>query len=100
MEKVDISTALREGLSEKTMKSQKKAEAMLAEMFEKYSVSEDEQRRLVKALSGYADGIYDDVYGMAIQAGAELGDMRGYMKAVDEAEDVAAGMLAEDLMKR
>ncbi|SEH35236.1 hypothetical protein [Selenomonas sp. KH1T6] len=54
----------------------------------------------MKALSGYADGIYDDVYGMAIQAGAELGDMRGYMKAVDEAEDVVAGMLAEALMKR
>ncbi|WP_318258613.1 hypothetical protein [Selenomonas sp. KH1T6] len=41
MEKVDISTALREGLSEKTMKSQKKAEAMLEELFEKYSVTED-----------------------------------------------------------
>ena len=66
MEKVDISTALREGLSEKTLKRRKRAETLLAEMFEKYGVAEDEQRRLVKSLSGYAEGIYDDVYGMAI----------------------------------
>ena len=56
VEKVDISTALREGLSEKTLKRRKRAETLLAEMFEKYGVAEDEQRRLVKSLSGYAEG--------------------------------------------
>ena len=99
MEQVEISTDLKEGLSEKTLGHKKIAEAILEEIFEKYGVAEDEQRRLVEALSGYAEGIYGDVYDMALKAGAELGDMRGYRMAMDEAEDVAVGMLAEAMAK-
>lgn len=73
---------------------------MLGEMFEKYGVPEEEQCKLLKVLKDYVEGIYGDVYDMAIQAGAELGDMRGYKMAMDEAEDVVTGMIVTTLMKR
>ena len=82
------------------MESRRLSEAMLEEMFEKYGVPEEQQRKLAKALRDYAEGIYGDIYDMAIQAGAELGDIRGYKMAMDEAEDVAAQMIATILMKR
>ena len=100
LERLDISTSLKEGLSQGTMESRRLSEVMLEEMFEKYGVPEEQQRKLAKALRDYAEGIYGDIYDIAIQAGAELGDMRGYMKAVDEAEDVAAQMIATTFMKR
>ena len=100
LERLDISTSLKEGLSQGTMESRRLSEVMLEEMFEKYGVPEEQQRKLVKSLRAYAEGIYGDVYDMAIQAGAELGDIRGYKMAMDEAEDVAAQMIATTLMKR
>jgi len=100
VKQIDIGTVLTEGLTEKTIDKMKRAEAMLGKMFEKYNLAEDDQRQLTEALQEYAEGIYGDVYDMALKAGAELGDMRGYRMAMAEAEDVAAGMLAEVLAKR
>ena len=99
MANVDIATVLTEGLTEGTIEKRRIAEAVLDEVLKKYSVDEEVKDKLLVAIRDYADGIYDDVYDMAIQAGAELGDMRGYRKAMDEAEDVAAGMIAASLMK-
>ena len=100
MERIDISTTLEEGISKGTLIKRKLSEDMLGAMFEKYKVSGEEQQKLIEALRDYAEGIYGDVYDMALKAGAELGDIRGYKMAVDEAEDVAAGMIATTLMKR
>ena len=99
MADVDIGTVLTEGLTEGTIEKRRIAEAMLDGMLEKYGVEGEVKDQLVAAIKDYADGIYGDVYDMAIQAGAELGDMRGYRKAMDEAENVAAGMIAASLMK-
>ena len=100
LERLDISTSLKEGLSQGTIESRRLSEAMLEEMFKKYGVPKEQQLKLAKALRDYAEGIYDDVYDMALRAGAELGDIRGYKMAMDEAEDVAAQMIATTLMKR
>lgn len=37
---------------------------------------------------------------MALNAGAELGDIRGYRQAMDEAEEVAAEMLVTAMIKK
>ena len=100
MKQIDIGTVLTEGLTEKTIDKMKRAEAMLGEVFEKYNLAEDDQRQLTEVLQEYAEGIYGDVYDMALKAGAELGDMRGYRKATDEAKEVAAVMIAATMMKK
>ena len=99
MEKIDISTTLSEGLTESTMKAQAAAGELLAKLFKKYGVSAEEKEKLVAAIREYADGIYSDVYDMALDAGAELGDIRGYRQAMDEAEE-AAEMLVTAMIKK
>ncbi len=100
MEKIDISTTLSEGLTESTMKAQADAGELLAKLFKKYGVSAEEKEKLVAAIREYADGIYSDVYDMALDAGAELGDIRGYRQAMDEAEEAAAEMLVTAMIKK
>ena len=100
MEKIDISLTLREGLTESTVSAQVAVAELLARLFKKYDVSAEEKGKLVAAIREYADGIYSDVYDMALDAGAELGDIRGYRQAMDEAEEAAAEMLVTAMIKK
>lgn len=100
MDKVDIKTALGEGLTEQTGKLRTEAEALLEELFRQYSVSEIQQEKVVAALRAYVDGVHADGYGVGLSAGAELGDIRGYKKAMEEAEDAAAEMIVTAIMKK
>lgn len=100
MEKIDISTTLSEGLTDGTMNAQAAAEDLLAKLFKKYGASAEEKEKLVAAIREYVDGVYTDIYDMALDAGAELGDIRGYRQAMDKAEEVAAEMLVKAMIKK
>ena len=100
MGKVDIRTALSEGLTEKTDKARGEAESLLEELFGQFNVLEKQQKMVTEALQRYVDGVYADVYDVALHAGAELGDIRGYKMAMEEAEDVAAKMLVTTMINK
>ncbi|SDO94522.1 hypothetical protein [Selenomonas ruminantium] len=100
MDKVGIKTTLREGLTEQTGKAMAEAEDLLEELFGQYNVPEKKQEKVVAALRAYVDGVHADGYGVGLSAGAELGDIRGYKKAMEEAEDAAAEMIVTAIMKK
>ena len=100
MNKVDIKTMLTEGLTENTSELRSVAESLLDDLFRQYDVPEKQRKMVVTSLQEYGNGVYADTYDMALHAGAELGDIRGYKMAMEEAEDIAAEMLVTSMLNK
>lgn len=98
-EPLDLSPALdMEYCREKTQESRLRCEQNLRELFKKYNVSED-GFKVASSILEYIENLSLDAYDVALTGGAELGELKGYKAAMDEAEEAAAKISAANIMK-
>lgn len=88
-----------ESCGEATEESRKKCEEKLRTLFEKYGVSEDDGFTVANSILDYIQHAMDDTYDVALKGGAELGEMKGYKSAMDEAKMAAGQMALENIAK-
>ena len=99
-EPLDLSPALdMEYCREKTQESRFRCEQNLRELFKKYNVSEEDGFKVASSILEYIENLSLDAYDVALTGGAELGELKGYKAALDEAEEVAVKMSAANIMK-
>lgn len=98
--KIDLRPALdQECWNEDTEKSRLKCEAVLRELFAKYDVSEEDGFKVANGILAYLENALNDTYDTALTGGAELGELKGYKGAIDEAEEAMARITAANLVK-
>lgn len=85
--------------NEDTEKSRHKCEANLMELFAKYDVSEEDGLKVANGILAYLENALNDTYDTALTGGAELGELKGYKDAIEEAEDAIARITATNLDK-
>ena len=97
---IDLSPALdQEFCRGKTEESRLRCEQNLSELFEKYNVSEEDGFKLANSFLEYIENLSNDTYDIVLNGGAELGELKGYKIAMDEAENAAAKITAANIMK-
>ncbi len=98
--KVDLRPLLdQEYWNEETEKSRLKCEANLKDLFAKYNVSEEDGFKVANGIVAYLEHALNDTYDTALEGGAELGELKGYKGALDEAEEAMARITASSLVK-
>ncbi len=98
--KVDLRPVLdQEYWNDDTEKTRKECEANLKELFTKYKVSEEDGFKVANGIVAYLEHALNDTYDTALEGGAELGEMKGYKGAIDEAEEAMARITAANLVK-
>lgn len=98
--KVDLRPVLdQEYWNDDTEKTRKECEANLKELFAKYNVSEEDGFKVANGIVAYLEHALNDTYDTALEGGAELGEMKGYKGAIDEAEEAMARITAANLVK-
>ena len=97
---VDLRPVLdQEYWNDDTEKTRKDCEANLKELFTKYNVSEEDGFKVANGIVAYLEHVLNDTYDTALEGGAELGEMKGYKTAVDEAEEAVARIMVSNLVK-
>ena len=97
---VDLRPVLdQEYWNDDTEKTRKDCEANLKELFTKYNVSEEDGFKVANGIVAYLEHALNDTYDTALEGGAELGEMKGYKTAVDEAEEAVARIMVSNLVK-
>ena len=100
MLEIDLSPALdHEFCRGKTEESRLRYEQNLRELFKKYNVSEEDGFKLANSFLEYIENLSNDTYDIALNGGAELGELKGDKAAMDEAEDAAAKITVTNIMK-
>ncbi|SDZ76671.1 hypothetical protein [Selenomonas ruminantium] len=98
--KIDLRPVLdQEYWNEDTEQKRKDCEANLKELFAKYNVSEEDGFKVANGIVDYLEHALNDTYDTALEGGAELGEMKGYKNAVDEAEEAVARIMVSNLVK-
>jgi hypothetical protein len=85
--------------NEDTEKSRLKCEANLRELFAKYNVSVEDGFKVANGILTYLENALNDTYDTALIGGAELGELKGYKGAIEEAEEAMARITASNLVK-
>ena len=85
--------------NEDTEQTRKDCEANLNELFAKYNVSEEDAFNVANGIVAYLEHALNDTYDTALEGGAELGEMKGYKNAVDEAEEAVTRIMVSNLVK-
>lgn len=85
--------------NEDTEKICLKCEDNLRELFDKYDVSEEDGFKVADGIFAYLGNALNDAYDTALTGGAELGKLKGYKGAIDEAEEAMARITAANLVK-
>ena len=100
MKEIDLRPALdQEYWNEDTENTRKNCEANLKELFAKYNVSEEDGFKVANGIVAYLEHALNDTYDTALEGGAELGEMKGYKSAIDEAEEAMARITAGNLVR-
>ena len=98
--KIDLRPVLdQEYWNEDTEQKRKDCEANLKELFDKYNVSEEDGFKVANGIVAYLEHALNDTYDTAFEGGAELGEMKGYKSAIDEAEEAMVRITASNLVK-
>ena len=98
--KIDLRPVLdQEYWNEATEESRLKCEANLKELFAKYDVSEEDGFKVANGIVTYLEHALNDTYDTALEGGAELGEIKGYKNAINEAEEAMARITAGNLVK-
>ena len=98
--KVDLRPVLdQEYWNDDTEQTRKDCEANLKELFAKYNVSEEDGFKVANGIVTYLEHALNDTYDTALEGGAELGEIKGYKSAIDEAEEAMARITANNLVK-
>ena len=98
--KVDLRPVLdQEYWNDDTEQSRKECEDNLKELFAKYNVSEEDGFKLVNGIVAYLEHALNDTYDTALEGGAELGEIKGYKNAINEAEEAMARITAGNLVR-
>ena len=98
--KIDLRPVLdQEYWNEDTEKIRKDCEANLKELFVKYKVSEEDGFKVANGFVAYLEHALNDTYDTVLKGGAELGELKGYKSAIDEAEEAMARITAGNLVK-
>ena len=98
--KIDLRPVLdQEYWNEDTEKIRKECEANLKELFAKYNVSEEDGFKVANGITAYLEHALNDTYDTALEGGAELGEIKGYKSAIDEAVEAMARITASNLVK-
>lgn len=98
--KIDLRPVLdQEYWNEATEESRLKCESNLRELFAKYNVSEEDGFKVVNGILAYLENALNDTYDTALAGGAELGELKGYKGAIEEAEEAMARITASNLVK-
>ena len=98
--KVDLRPVIdQEYWNEDTEQKRKDCEANLKELFDKYNVSEEDGFKVANGIVAYLEHALNDTYDTALEGGAELGEMKGYKSAIDEAEEAMARITVSNLVK-
>ncbi len=98
--KIDLRPVLdQEYWNDDTEQTRKDCEINLRELFAKYNVSEEDGFKVANGIVAYLEHALNDTYDTALEGGAELGEMKGYKTAIDEAEEFMARITASNLVK-
>ena len=98
--KVDLRPVIdQEYWNDDTEQSRKECEDNLKELFAKYNVSEEDGFKLANGIVAYLEHALNDTYDTALEGGAELGEIKGYKNAINEAEEAMARITAGNLVK-
>ena len=98
--KVDLRPVLdQEYWNDDTEQTRKECESNLKELFAKYNVSEEDGFKVANGIVAYLEHALNDTYDTALEGGAELGEMKGYKGAIEEAEEAMARITASNLVK-
>ena len=98
--KIDLRPVLdQEYWNEDTEQTRKDCEANLKELFAKHNVSEEDGFKVANGIVAYLEHALNDIYDTALEGGAELGKIKGYKNAINEAEEAMARITAGDLVK-
>ena len=98
--KIDLRPVLdQEYWNEDTENTRKNCEANLKELFAKYNVSEEDGFKITNGIVTYLEHALNDTYDTALEGGAELGEIKGYKNAINEAEEAMARITAGNLVK-
>ena len=98
--KVDLRPLLdQEYWNDDTEQTRKDCEANLKELFAKYNVSEEDGFKVANGIVTYLEHALNDTYDTALESGAELGEIKGYKNAINEAEEAMAHITAGNLVK-
>ena len=98
--KVDLRPVLdQEYWNEDTENTRKNCEANLKELFAKYNVSEEDGFKVANGIVAYLEHALNDTYDTALEGGAELGEIKGYKNAINEAEEAMARITAGNLVR-
>ena len=85
--------------NEDTEKIRKECEAKLKELFTKYNVSEEDGFKGANGFVAYLEHALNDTYEAALEGGVELGELKGYKSAINEAEEAMARITGGNLVK-
>ena len=98
--KIDLRPVLdQEYWNEETEQNRKECEKNLRELFAKYNVSEEDGVKVANGIVTYLEHALNDTYDTALEGGAELGEIKGYKNAINEAEEAMARITAGNLVK-
>lgn len=98
--KIDLRPVLdQEYWNDDTEKNRVECEANLKELFAKYNVSEEDGIKVANGIVAYLEHALNDTYDAALEGGAELGEIKGYKNAINEAEEAMAHITAGNLVK-
>lgn len=96
---IDLRTELHDELcSKETDESRRRCESDLQRIFEQYKVFDEDRKVLLKALRGYIEGIATDNYDAGLNAGMELGRIKGYKVAQDDAKEMLCDAMLGTLL--
>jgi hypothetical protein len=71
----------------------------ICDIFDKYNVSEEDGFKVANGIVAYLEHALNDTYDTALEGGTELGEIKGYKNAINEAEEAMARITAGNLVK-